>query len=303
MSTASTTTAAFDRPKSRDQHASSPQTAIGADLTVESVTIGYPGQEVLSGLDLDIPAGRILVVVGASGCGKSTLLRALAGLLRPASGRILLGGETVDAPSGDRALVFQEDGLLPWRSVRRNVELPLSVRKVPRRDRKSPVAEWIARVGLTGFENHLPRELSGGMRQRVQLARALVVQPRVLLMDEPFGALDTQTRTAMQDLLVDVWRRHRTTLVFVTHDVDEALFLGDRVAVLGPRGTGLRTVVDVPSPRDRGARHSPDVLAARARILDLLTSPADTPTPAPSTSASPAPAPTAADSLPGKDRL
>ncbi|UGQ15307.1 ABC transporter ATP-binding protein [Yinghuangia sp. ASG 101] len=252
----------------------SAEAATGASLTVASATIGYPGREVLSDLDLDIPAGRVLVVVGASGCGKSTLLRALAGLLRPASGRIVLDGEAVEAPSGDRALVFQEDGLLPWRSVRRNIELPLSVRGIPRRARKSPVAEWIGRVGLTGFENHLPRELSGGMRQRVQLARALVVRPRVLLMDEPFGALDTQTRTAMQDLLVDVWQRHRTTLVFVTHDVDEALFLGDRIAVLGPHGTGLRAVVDVPHPRERDARHSPDVLAARARILGLLTSPA-----------------------------
>ncbi|WTW98538.1 ABC transporter ATP-binding protein [Streptomycetaceae bacterium NBC_01309] len=293
--------------------ATATDTAPAAALALESVAVGYPGQEVLSGLDLEIPAGGILVVVGTSGCGKSTLLRTLAGLLPVSAGRVLVGGEPVSAPSGDRALVFQEDGLLPWRSVRRNIELPLAVRRVRRSERSSLATDWIGRVGLTGFENHLPRELSGGMRQRVQLARALVARPRVLLMDEPFGALDTQTRTAMQDLLVDVWRRHRTTLVFVTHDVDEALFLGDRVMVLGPRGhgpltEGRREVLDVPHPRVRGARLTPEVLDARSRVLALLNGESEglagvAATPAAGRASSPAsPASPVPASAPGKDR-
>ncbi|MEO3754390.1 ATP-binding cassette domain-containing protein [Streptomyces sp. B6B3] len=251
-----------------------------AALRLDGVGLGYPGAEVLTGLDLSVAPGEILVVAGPSGCGKTTLLRVLAGLLPATAGRVLVDGAPVAGPGAERALVFQDDGLLPWRSVRRNVELPLALRGVRRRERAVASAPWIQRVGLAGYERHLPRELSGGMRQRVQLARALVAAPGVLLMDEPFGALDTVTRAAMQDLLVRVWRRHRTTLVFVTHDIDEALHLGDRVLVLGSAGAGPRGVVTVPSPRDRAAAATPETRRVREELLTLLD--AGAPAPAPS---------------------
>jgi NitT/TauT family transport system ATP-binding protein len=249
---------------------STPDAPVGAALRLEGVGVGYPGAEVLTGLDLSVAPGEALVVVGPSGCGKTTLLRALAGLLPTTAGRVLVGGAPVAGPGADRVLIFQDDGLLPWRSVRRNVELPLAMRRVPRRERALASGPWIERVGLAGYERHLPRELSGGMRQRVQLARALVAAPGVLLMDEPFGALDAVTRAAMQDLLVEVWRRHRTTLVFVTHDIDEALHLGDRVLVLGTAGGLPRGVVAVPRPRERDAATEAGTRRARDRLLGLL---------------------------------
>jgi NitT/TauT family transport system ATP-binding protein len=232
-------------------------------LRTEHLSVHYGHREVLSGLDLEVPSGEILAVTGASGCGKSTLLRALAGLLPASSGRITTDGTPVSGTSAERALVFQDDGLLPWRTVRRNVELPLTIRGVPRVRRREEASSWIDQVGLAGYEDHLPRELSGGMRQRVQLARTLAATPRVVLADEPFGALDTQTRKAMQRLLVDVWQRHPITVVFVTHDVDEALFLGDRVAVLGKDG---RVAKIVESSRPRTAESAP--ASERAEILD-----------------------------------
>ncbi|GIH81366.1 ABC transporter ATP-binding protein [Planobispora longispora] len=233
----------------------------GLAFRLERAGLGYGRDAVLRDVELDVAPGEVLVVVGASGSGKSTLLRALAGLLPPREGRILAGGREVTGPSADRAMVFQDDGLLPWRSVRRNVELPLRIRGVSRGERGRAAREWIEKVGLDGFAGHLPRELSGGMRQRVQLARALVGAPRAVLMDEPFGALDAQTRVGMQRLLLDVLRDTSATVVFVTHDVDEALLLGDRVAVLGR--TGVRAVLDVPDGDD--ARTN-----LRERILEEL---------------------------------
>ncbi|MEU5881631.1 ABC transporter ATP-binding protein [Spirillospora sp. NPDC047279] len=206
-------------------------------LHAEGVALSYGGTPVITGLDLDVTAGEVLVVVGPSGCGKSTLLRAFAGLLPVAAGRVTAGGGVpVTGPSRDRALVFQDDALLPWRSARRNVELALALRGVPRRERRAEALAWLERVGLTGKAERLPRELSGGMRQRVQLARTLAAGPRAILMDEPFGALDAQTRGTMQRLLADVLVDAPATVVFVTHDVDEALLLGDRIVVLGPDG-------------------------------------------------------------------
>jgi NitT/TauT family transport system ATP-binding protein len=237
-------------------------------LTAEDVTLGYGPAPVLSGLHFDVAEGEIMVVVGASGCGKTTLLRGLAGLLPPAGGRFLGDGAPITGTSPDRALVFQDDALLPWRSAQRNVELPLAIRGVPRRERASRAGHWLAQVGLAGQEGRLPRELSGGMRQRVQLARTLAGGPRAILMDEPFGALDAQTRATMQRLLIKVWNASPTTVVFVTHDVDEALFLGDRVGVLRPGG--ITDMITVPNPRDDAARAAPEVSGARAGILALL---------------------------------
>jgi NitT/TauT family transport system ATP-binding protein len=236
----------------------------GLGFTLDALSVGYDRGPVLRAIDLEVVPGEVLVVVGSSGSGKSTLLRALAGLLPPSGGRVLADGEEVTTTSRDRSMIFQDDALLPWRTVRRNVELPLRIRKVPRRERAGAAAEWIDRVGLTGSAERLPRELSGGMRQRVQLARCLAGAPRAVLMDEPFGALDAQTRAGMQRLLLDVLRDTRATVVFVTHDVDEALLLGDRVVVLGKGG--LRAVIDVPGPRDPAANRDD----LRARVLEEL---------------------------------
>ncbi|MFI6145502.1 ABC transporter ATP-binding protein [Streptomyces sp. NPDC051109] len=234
----------------------------GAALRLDGVRLGRPGgSAVLDGLDLDIRPGEVLAVVGPSGCGKSTLLRTLAGLLPPLAGTVTQDGAPVTRPDADRALVFQDDALLPWRTVRGNLELPLLIRRVPRAERRRTAEEWLARVGLADHALKLPHQLSGGQRQRVQLARALAARPRAVLMDEPFGALDAQTRGGMQDLLVGVLAGTGATVVFVTHDVDEALFVGDRVALLA---TGA--VLDVPAPRDRSA----DLSALRRRILASL---------------------------------
>jgi NitT/TauT family transport system ATP-binding protein len=239
-------------------------------LTATGLELGYGGTPVVRGLDLDIKPGELFVVAGASGCGKSTLLRVFAGLLAAHAGSVLADGQPVRGTSPDRALVFQDDALLPWRTAQRNVELPLAIRGVPRGDRRARARQWLARVGLAGHEDRLPGRLSGGMRQRVQLARTLAGQPRAVLMDEPFGALDAQTRAAMQRLLIEVRDDAPATVVFVTHDVDEALLLGDRVAVLAPYG--LRELIDVPYPRDPRARAEPDVTACRTRILAALES-------------------------------
>ncbi|GLW48657.1 putative nitrate ABC transporter, ATP-binding protein [Streptomyces sp. NBRC 14336] len=212
--------------------------------------------------------GEILTVVGRSGCGKSTLLRTLAGLLSPLAGEVSQDGGPLTGPGADRALVFQEDALLPWRTLRANVELPLAIRRLPRAERRTQALEWLDRVGLADHARQLPHRVSGGQRQRAQLARALAGAPRAVLMDEPFGALDAQTRAGMQDLLVDVLRDTAATVVFVTHDVDEALFLGDRVALLG--AGRLLSVRDVPRPRDRTALGDPARAALRRDILSSL---------------------------------
>ncbi|MFG1811051.1 ABC transporter ATP-binding protein [Streptomyces sp. NPDC049040] len=249
-----------------------PPAADGARLTLRDVALGRRGAPVLAGVALDVVPGEVLTVVGASGCGKSTLLRTLAGLLPPLDGEVAEDGRPLTGPGGGRALVFQEDGLLPWRTARANVELPLAIAKVARSERRERAREWLGRVGLAGCEDRLPHRLSGGQRQRVQLARALAGQPRVLLMDEPFGALDAQTRAGMQQLLVDVLRSTRATVVFVTHDVDEALFLGDRVALLGASRDVPVRLVTVPRPRDRGAHDTAATTAVRRDLLESLAS-------------------------------
>ncbi|MEU5919482.1 ABC transporter ATP-binding protein [Streptomyces sp. NPDC047141] len=238
----------------------------GAELALHGVRLGRPGGAVVSGpVGLRIASGELLTVVGPSGCGKTTLLRTLAGLLPPLEGRVTQDGEPVRRPGADRALVFQHDALLPWRSVRANVELPLAIRRVPRAERRREADAWLEEVGLAGHAHRLPHRLSGGQRQRVQLARALAGRPRAVLMDEPFGALDATTRAGMQDLLVEILRGTGATVVFVTHDVDEALHLGDRV-VLFASGE----VLDVPHPRVRDARNAPATEALRRRVLDSL---------------------------------
>lgn len=238
--------------------------ATGMGLGLDDITLSYTGEPVITSLTLDIRAGEIFVLTGPSGCGKSTVLRALAGLLQPDAGSVLADGQAVTTTSRDRAVVFQDDALLPWRSVRSNIELALRLRGEPKAERRAVAERWIDEVGLTGFADFLPKSLSGGMRQRVQLARALAGAPPAVMMDEPFGSLDAQTRATMQRLLIDTWRTHPTTVVFVTHDVDEALLIGDRVAVLGRTGQPLRALIDVPNPRtalDRRAQRA-EIVAA-----------------------------------------
>lgn len=235
-------------------------------LVLDEVRLGYGGRVVVDRLSLTVRPGEILVLTGPSGCGKSTVLRALAGLLPPDSGIIRADGEKVVTTSRDRAMVFQDNALLPWRTVQSNIDLALKLGGVPRQGRRAAVQAWIDDVGLTGFEDYLPKSLSGGMRQRVQLARGLAGAPRAVMMDEPFGALDAQTRASMQSLLIETWRSHPTTVVFVTHDVDEALLLGDRVAVLGRAGQPLRALLDVPQPREAEIDRS----VLRAEILAAL---------------------------------
>jgi NitT/TauT family transport system ATP-binding protein len=238
-------------------------------LRTEALELGYDREPVLRGVDLDVRPGELFVVLGASGCGKSTLLRAFAGLLPPRAGTILADAGPVRGPSPDRALIFQDDALLPWRTARRNVELPLAIRGVGRRERRQRAYGWLDRVGLGGQEQRFPGQLSGGMRQRVQLARTLAGAPKAVFMDEPFGALDAQTRSSMQRLLIDVLTTTSPTVVFVTHDVDEALLLGDRIAVLAP--DGVADLLDVPYPRNADARGEAAVAAARTRILSALS--------------------------------
>ncbi|MFI6765380.1 ABC transporter ATP-binding protein [Streptomyces sp. NPDC050355] len=238
----------------------------GAELALDDVRLGHRAGQALPGtVRLRIAPGELVAVLGPSGCGKSTLLRTLAGLLPPLGGRVTQDGTPVGGPAADRALVFQEDALMPWRSVRANVELPLAVRRVARADRQRIADDWLRRVGLAGHARKLPHQLSGGQRQRVQLARALAGRPRAVLMDEPFGALDPHTRAEMQDLLVEILRGTGVTVVFVTHDVDEALYLGDRIALLTSG-----EVLGVPHPRQRDAHEAPGTIGLRRHVLASL---------------------------------
>ncbi|MFI5798268.1 ABC transporter ATP-binding protein [Streptomyces sp. NPDC051677] len=241
----------------------------GTRLTLRAATLGRPDAAALADVDLDVPPGEILTVVGPSGCGKSTLLRTLAGLLPALAGDVEQDGQRIGGPAADRALVFQEDALLPWRTLLANVELPLAIQGLPRAERRKQAERWLERVGLADRARQLPHRVSGGQRQRAQLARALAAGPRAVLMDEPFGALDAQTRAGMQDLLVEVLHGTGATVVFVTHDVDEALFLGDRVALLG--AGRLLAVRDVPRPRDRAAHGDPARVALRRDVLTSLS--------------------------------
>jgi NitT/TauT family transport system ATP-binding protein len=207
--------------------------------------------EALHEFTLDIPAGQFLAVVGPSGCGKSTLINMVAGLLEPTSGQVLVGGSPVQPPGPDRIVVFQEGALFPWLDVSANVEFGMRLARVPRAQRRGKALEMLKLVQLEQFQHAHLHELSGGMKQRVALARALVLEPRVLLMDEPFAALDAQTREDLQGKLQELWRIRGPTVVFITHDVREAAYVADRIAVLSHRPGTLKGLVDVKAPRPR----------------------------------------------------
>jgi NitT/TauT family transport system ATP-binding protein len=218
-------------------------------LSIERVGKVFEGRSsqvaALEDVTLDVAPGEILVVVGPSGCGKSTLLDLLAGLSTPTSGRLLLDGEPITRPGLDRGVVFQQYALLPWRTALRNIEFGLEGRGLTRRERTAVARRYLELVGLSGFADRYPHELSGGMRQRVAIARALAFDPDVLLMDEPFAALDAQTRETLQDELLRIWEATRKTVVFITHGIDEAVYLGRRVAVLTSRPGRIKAVVDI----------------------------------------------------------
>jgi len=226
----------------------------------------------LKELTLDVAKGEFVSLVGPSGCGKSTFLNVLLGLLKPDGGEIRLNGKQITGPGQERAMVFQEFGLLPWRTVLANVELGLELKGVQALVRRERAMELIKMAGLAGFASHYPHELSGGMKQRVGLARALVTDPEVLLMDEPFAALDAQTRDLMQMELLQIWDRTKKTVVFVTHSIEEAAYLSDRVIVISARPGRAKDVMKIalPRPRDYEMRLSAEFNDIKARIWASL---------------------------------
>jgi NitT/TauT family transport system ATP-binding protein len=231
--------------------------------------------DALSGISLAVADSEFVSVLGPSGCGKTTLLRIVAGLETPTSGTITLDGERIAGPSPRMAMIFQEYSLYPWRTVIDNIEFGLEIRGMTREERKKRAIEYLDLVGLRDFAGRFPYELSGGMRQRVAVARALAIDPAILLMDEPFGALDAQTRNRLQRELLDIWEKTRKTVLFVTHSVDEAVYLSDRIVVLTPRPGRIREIVPIGLPRPR---ERTDVEFARIRryVLDHVENMADT---------------------------
>ncbi|MDX2186946.1 MAG: ABC transporter ATP-binding protein [Opitutaceae bacterium] len=229
----------------------------------------------LEGLSFTTHRREFVCILGPSGCGKSTLLRLLAGLDQPTSGGVLLDGRPVTEPGPERGVVFQSYTLFPWLTVRANVMYGLRIRGMDTSEAEQEARQWLALVGLQAFENAYPAQLSGGMKQRVAIARALANNPRILLMDEPFGALDAQTRAQMQQHLLQIWRNVDVTILFITHDIDEAIYLADRILVLKANPGRLNELIEVPVPRPRSPSQflSPEFLATKAHIESLIHPP------------------------------
>jgi NitT/TauT family transport system ATP-binding protein len=224
-------------------------------------------------LNLEVREGEFMVIVGPSGCGKSTILDLLAGLTTPTHGQVLLDGKPITGPALDRGIVFQQYALFPWRTALGNVEFGLESKGVPAKQRREIAREHLALVGLTQFEDRHPHELSGGMKQRVAIARSLAYEPDVLMMDEPFAALDAQTRETLQSELLTTWERSKKTMVFITHGIDEAVFLGQRIAIMTSRPGRIKKVIDVPSElgaRDGDVRALPEFGAVRHEVWTAL---------------------------------
>ncbi|HEY7519114.1 MAG TPA: ABC transporter ATP-binding protein [Methylomirabilota bacterium] len=243
--------------------------AAAVAIAVDGVSKAFGAVQALLDVDVRVRAGEFLSLIGPSGCGKTTLLKIIAGLVPPDRGRVSVGDRVVTGPGRESSVVFQDFALMPWATVQRNVELGLLLRGVDSAGRAERARGAIARVGLAGFEDAYPSQLSGGMQQRVGLARALAVNPRVLLMDEPFASIDEQTRRLFQDDLLRLWSEERKTVVLVTHSMEEAIYLSDRVVVLSPRPGRVHQTLDVPLPRPREAG---DVRATAdfARLVDGL---------------------------------
>lgn len=218
---------------------------------------------------IDVKKGELISIIGPSGCGKTTILRSIAGLLQPTSGTIMIGDNEVKGPGSDRGMVFQDFALFPWRTVKQNVQFGMEMAGVPKEEREERAMKYIKAVGLEKFADSRIHELSGGMKQRVGIARALVMHPAITLMDEPFGALDAQTRNIMQDQLVKIIMHSERTILFVTHSVDEALYISDRVVVLTKRPSTIHKIIDVPWDRPRD-RTNPEFTQLRKNILAYL---------------------------------
>ena len=247
-------------------------------LQIEGISRVFPGVRgaapirALEPITLTVAENDFITILGPSGCGKSTLLRIVAGLDRPTAGRVLLDGREVRGPGADRGMVFQSYTLFPWLTVAENIAFGLRERGVPIGERRAIVAEYIAKVDLEGFENHYPKQLSGGMQQRTAIARALANAPEMLLLDEPFGALDNQTRALMQELLLGIWERERKTVLFVTHDIEEAIFLASRVVVMTARPGRIKAdvAIDLPHPRHYRMKTSPEFSLLKARLTEEI---------------------------------
>lgn len=249
-----------------------------AKIRLDAVSVVYgdegSGSETvaLNDISLSVRDGEFACLLGPSGCGKSTALNLIAGFLRPTRGEVLVDGEIVDQPGTERGVVFQDANIFPWLNVYKNVTFGPRMRGIPNEEYGVVAREALANVGLLGFEDHLPVELSGGMQQRVALARVLVNDPAVLLMDEPFGALDAQTRLVMQEWLLKLWEHARKTVLFITHDIDEAILLADRIYVMSARPGKIKRVLDVPlrRPRHYELTATPEFIRLKSSVLDLI---------------------------------
>ena len=257
----------------KDQASQAPVRVSFRDLVVEFPTAQGP-MRVLDGVSLDIRQGEFVSVIGPSGCGKTTLMNILGGFVQPTSGQALLDGKPVGGPGPDRGVMFQEYGVFPWLTVRKNIEfgLKLAGNKVPKSEHAAIVERYMGLMGLKDFADHHPKHLSGGMRQRLALARAYAVRPQFLLMDEPFGALDAQTRSAMQDLLLEVLQTEDKTVMLITHSVEEAIYLSSRIVVVTARPARIRTIIDLPFgyPRAENLHEDPRFAALRSEIRELV---------------------------------
>ena len=252
--------------------------AAAVRIRFDNVSVDFPTaagpMRVVDGVSLDIANGEFVSIIGPSGCGKTTLMNVVGGFVEPSEGAVLLDGKTVAGPGPDRGVIFQEYGIFPWLTVRGNIEFGLKLRasRVGAREREEICARYMALMGLTDFADHFPKHLSGGMRQRLALARAYAVKPEFLLMDEPFGALDAQTRSAMQDLLLEVLQTEGKTVLLITHSVEEAIYLSSRIVVVTARPARVRRIVDVPFgyPRSERVHEDPRFASLRAEIRELV---------------------------------
>ena len=241
-------------------------------LVLRRVERHFSKVQALQETDLRVAENDFITILGPSGCGKSTMLRIVAGLEQPSSGEVLLDGKAITGSGADRGMVFQSYTLFPWLDVLSNVCFGLRERGLSVRDQHDAAMGFINKVGLRGFENHYPKQLSGGMQQRVAIARALANEPRILLMDEPFGALDHQTRELMQELLLGIWESQRKTILFVTHDIDEAVFMGSRVVVMSARPGRIKLdrVITLAHPRHYSVKTSPEFVALKAELTEQV---------------------------------
>ena len=249
---------------------------MAAKLIIENVSkmFGHGEREVLAlqNTSFSVAPNEFITILGPSGCGKSTILKIVAGLEEPSSGRVILDGKEIMGPGKDRGMVFQSYTLFPWLNVQDNIEFGLEVAGRSKGERRDIAGHYLEKIGLKGFEKTFPTHLSGGMKQRVAIARALANDPQVLLMDEPFGALDAQTRTVMQELLLNVWEESHKTILFVTHDVEEALFMGDTVHVMTARPGRIKARIEVPlsRPRDYSVKISDAFVNCKKEALELI---------------------------------